>query len=334
MTSSALRNGRMVLAVAVAVLTTALVAVAAPPASARGASSGPIPPCLQDSGEPLRDPCEPVPECSDGWDNDGDGRIDYGDDPGCESPFDDSEDPDPPQCSDAIDNDGDGRTDYPADRGCEGPSDDDETDPPSRVVDFDGDGRTDRAVFRPSATGATFHVLSSRTGSDTTVRYGLRGDIPALGDYDGDQKTDYAVWRPSDGIWYVLLSGSNNKEDYNKFGLADDIPVPGDYDGDGRTDRAVFRPSTGTWWVVRSSDGGVSTQQWGQNGDKPALGDYDDDKKNDYAVWRPSDGTWYVLLSGSNNKEDYQPFGHGRYRDIPLFFSGFTGGVVTIPPPL
>lgn len=38
----------------------------------------------------------PAPQCSDGIDNDGDGFIDYPDDPDCTSPMDDSEFPDPP----------------------------------------------------------------------------------------------------------------------------------------------------------------------------------------------------------------------------------------------
>lgn len=41
-------------------------------------------------------PPPPPPQCSDGVDNDGDGKIDFPDDPGCESPDDDSESPDPP----------------------------------------------------------------------------------------------------------------------------------------------------------------------------------------------------------------------------------------------
>jgi len=49
-----------------------------------------------------------LPACSDGIDNDGDGRVDYGSDLGCSSPDDPSEEP---ECSDGIDNDGDGRID-------------------------------------------------------------------------------------------------------------------------------------------------------------------------------------------------------------------------------
>lgn len=49
------------------------------------------------------------PACSDGLDNDGDGFVDYPDDPGCPSP---EAFPENPVCDDALDNDGDGLTDF------------------------------------------------------------------------------------------------------------------------------------------------------------------------------------------------------------------------------
>jgi hypothetical protein len=53
-----------------------------------------------------------APECGDRIDDDGDGRIDYPDDPGCSSIVDLSEkDPGLP-CDDGVDNDGDGRIDF------------------------------------------------------------------------------------------------------------------------------------------------------------------------------------------------------------------------------
>ncbi|HTR51170.1 MAG TPA: hypothetical protein VMJ10_10725 [Kofleriaceae bacterium] len=59
-------------------------------------------------------------ECSDGIDNDGDGKIDYPNDPGCDTPSDDDETdpPTPPVCSNGVDDDMDGKTDFPADFGC------------------------------------------------------------------------------------------------------------------------------------------------------------------------------------------------------------------------
>ncbi|MFA6510095.1 MAG: hypothetical protein WCV62_06565, partial [Candidatus Peribacteraceae bacterium] len=96
--------------------------------------------------------------CSDGIDNDGDGKVDM-EDPGCASINDDSEvehdpgcqNPDDPtestaQCSDGIDNDGDGAIDFPADFSCSSSTDNDETLPKSKCqdgVDNDGDGLID-----------------------------------------------------------------------------------------------------------------------------------------------------------------------------------------------
>ena len=91
------------------------------------------------------------PECSDGIDNDGDGRRDP-QDPSCSSP-DDHNEGNPPQCSDGIDNDGDGKVDYPSfwggnwggDKGCTSENDDNEVDNPqcSDHKDNDEDGRRD-----------------------------------------------------------------------------------------------------------------------------------------------------------------------------------------------
>ncbi len=97
-------------------------------------------------------------QCSDGLDNDSDGRTDYPTDPGCSSNTDNDEldVPQPPpaptyQCSDGLDNDSDGRTDYPTDPGCSSSTDNDEFDAPppaptyqcSDGLDNDSDGRTD-----------------------------------------------------------------------------------------------------------------------------------------------------------------------------------------------
>ena len=56
----------------------------------------------------------PERACSDQIDNDGDGAIDYPDDPGCRDPNGWTEEP---ACDDGFDNDGDGAIDL-ADLGC------------------------------------------------------------------------------------------------------------------------------------------------------------------------------------------------------------------------
>lgn len=88
----------------------------------------------------------PPPVCSDGIDNDGDGKIDYPADPDCTDPSDNDESHPAVsfQCSDGIDNDGDGAVDYPADSGCRGPGDY-EGKECSDNRDNDGDGAVDTA---------------------------------------------------------------------------------------------------------------------------------------------------------------------------------------------
>lgn len=76
----------------------------------------------------------PLPQCSDGEDNDCDGRIDDGVDPGCDGPEDDDEHG-TRECDDGMDNDDDGETDFqissptctePTDTSCTSPFDDNE----------------------------------------------------------------------------------------------------------------------------------------------------------------------------------------------------------------
>ena len=96
-------------------------------------------------------PSTPQPQCSNAFDDDGDGRIDL-DDLGCSNAQDDSEAPDPPQCANGLDDDGDGKVDL-LDLGCEDPSDDSESPDPSLLEQYlpevrldaqEGTGRTRR----------------------------------------------------------------------------------------------------------------------------------------------------------------------------------------------
>src|SRR3989344_745725 len=61
-----------------------------------------------------------------------------------------------PQCSDGIDNDGDGKTDYPGDPGCDSTGDNDEADYPPPTTDYYTQGIAPIIVFpRLALTGAT-----------------------------------------------------------------------------------------------------------------------------------------------------------------------------------
>ena len=126
---------------------------------------------------------KPVSICSDGKDNDGDGKTDYPADPGCTS-ADDNDETDPPQCSDGKDNDGDGLIDHPNDKGCESASDDDETDPcktpaPGERVSLEGCGTGDIIVLR----GVNFEFDRSRlTANAQSILDGVAEELNAYPD--------------------------------------------------------------------------------------------------------------------------------------------------------
>lgn len=141
-------------------------------------------------------------------------------------------------------------------------------------------------------------------------------------DFDGDGTADLSVYRPSQGLWFVLNSGSNTVS-IAQFGLNGDIPIDGDFDGDRRNDIAVFRPSTGTWFIINSGDGSVSTVNFGLAEDRPVAGDYDHDGKTDIAVWRPSIGDYFVLKSSNGATQETH---WGAQGDIPILGSGQLSG--------
>lgn len=66
---------------------------------------------------------------------------------------------------------------------------------------------------------------------------------------------------------------------------------------------------------MRSTDGGITTLQWGLSGDKPVPGDYDGDGITDIAVWRPSEGNWYILQSSNGDVQIKQL---GQNGDMPV----------------
>ena len=157
-----------------------------------------------------------IPQCQDGIDNDGDGKTDFPQDPGCSNNQDDDEGPFNAQCGDGIDNDGDGAVDYPNDFSCSSRTDDDETNPKSQCqdgVDNDGDGKTDF----PQDPGC-----SSKQDNDEGPFNGQCGDGV---DNDNDGAADF----PND---FSCSSTTDDDETNPKSQCQDGV----DNDGDGKTD--------------------------------------------------------------------------------------------------
>ncbi|MGI8662310.1 MAG: fibronectin type III domain-containing protein [Acidimicrobiales bacterium] len=132
--------------------------------------------------------CNPslIFQCNNGKDDDGDGHVDYPDDPGCSSYDDNSENSEfpPALCSDGLDNDGDGLTDYPADPGCTSSSDNDETDAPvttapnaapSIYIDNRGTDFQARGCAQGQASTAALVVLDYGAQSGSASGYAGAG---------------------------------------------------------------------------------------------------------------------------------------------------------------
>jgi len=134
--------------------------------------------------------CAP-PVCSDGADDDGDGKTDYPDDPGCTSETDDSEDDDCPggascpACGNEIDDDMDGATDYPADTSCVSASGTSEaceqSEPVGQITSGTTTGTTAGATddFRPPPGSINGHLCST-SGTHTAPDVAYTIDLPAM----------------------------------------------------------------------------------------------------------------------------------------------------------
>jgi hypothetical protein len=182
--------------------------------------------------------------CADGIDQDGDGGVDYPEDPGCESSDDASEKSPGLPCDDGLDNDGDGLVDFPADAGCTSLLAGSEVPLCEDGADNDGDGLADF----PADLGCSSAFDATETSPALTCDDGT--------DNDGDGQVDW----PNDPGCLGQFSpredpACDNGADDDGDGLADWPADPGcaaawgglenpqcndglDNDGDGQIDLA------------------------------------------------------------------------------------------------
>ena len=137
--------------------------------------------------------CSP-PVCNDTLDDDGDGKIDYPNDPGCASPTDATEDdvcgttpadPACPACGNGLDDDGDGQSDYPNDTSCVAASTISEacvqSEPLIIATTPQTSGTTAGATndFQPPPGSYNGHLCST-TGTHTAPDRAIQLDLPAM----------------------------------------------------------------------------------------------------------------------------------------------------------
>ena len=154
------------------------------------------------------------PDCRDGFDNDGDGRIDFaGGDQGCVCPEDPDEDQVNRACQDQCDNDGDGLIDA-EDPGCSSPIDNDEFNELQCRDGIDNDG--DALIDFPNDPGCT---ASTDDDEQTPIPPPACGDLL---DNDGDALIDF----PND-------DGCQSASDDDEAGICDGDPLTLDAEGRG-----------------------------------------------------------------------------------------------------
>ena len=131
-----------------------------------------------------------LPQCSDNIDNDGDNKVDFPFDSGCNALSDvvESNPAGVRACADGNDNDGDGRTDFPSDPGCESANNNTEANPRNLPacadnIDNEPDGRVDFLQFGAFPYDPGCSWASEMSEADTACSDGI--------DNDGDGRIDF-----------------------------------------------------------------------------------------------------------------------------------------------
>ncbi len=176
--------------------------------------------------------------------------------------------------------------------------------------------KTPVLVFRAAGKSLSRMFVTRSTSvfvSGQTITVNQAGASGRRFDFDGDGKSDLSVFRPSNGVWWVLNSGTAASYSAVPFGISTDKVTPADYDGDRKTDFSIYRG--GIWYIFNSQSNTVRVESWGIATDKPMPGDFDGDGRADLAVFRPSEGNWYINRSATGS---FQTVNFGLATDRPV----------------
>lgn len=193
-----------------------------------------------------------LPICSDGIDQDGDGRFDFPSDPGCASTSGTIENP---QCDDGFDDDGDTLVDFPADPGCASAAGTNES--PACDDDADNDGDTLVDLADPGCVDPTD---DDESGVSPACGDGLDNDGDSLVDFpadpgcyaavDASEQRDCEDGLDNDGDGLVDLSGPSSDPGCNLIQMQKEAPQCSDAldnDGDLVTDFPADTLCQGEW---------------------------------------------------------------------------------------
>ncbi len=134
--------------------------------------------------------------------------------------------------------------------------------------DWDGDGIDNLGVVRVQNNRLVWFLDTNRVEGwqpgDSTISFGVAGDIPIVGDWNGDRLDDIGVIRSESGglTWYLDSNGVRGWQSTDtiiRFGTAGDLPVVADWDGNGTDNIGVYRPTAGpngTWYLDRNGRAG------------------------------------------------------------------------------
>lgn len=150
------------------------------------------------------------PVCSDGRDDDADGKTDYPLDPGCATPTDDTEaddcptGPNCPKCANGMDDDGDGFTDYPADLECSSAG---QTTEAACPPELDGVPRITAATTNGAIVATDHNDLAPSCGSNGKDK-AFSIVLPKLKSFTADTNGS-AFSDPTLSLWNAACAGMN-----------------------------------------------------------------------------------------------------------------------------